>query len=69
MAKAAAWIQGEEFVTPEQVQELFVDVMRHRIVPKSRYSVGERGKEEILREILEKVPAPLERRGPGRQGR
>lgn len=69
MAKAAAWIQGEEFVTPEQVQELFVDVMRHRIVPKSRYSVGERGKEEILRGILEKVPAPLERRGPGRQGR
>jgi MoxR-like ATPase len=60
-AQARALVDGRDFCIPEDVRELAVDVLAHRIVVDPR-SLSQRGGEEsewIVREILEQVPVPL----------
>jgi MoxR-like ATPase len=60
-AQARALVDGRDFCIPEDVRELAVDVLAHRIVVDPR-GAGQRGAEEgewIVREILEQVPVPL----------
>ncbi len=58
-AKALALLEGQDFVAPEQVQELAVSVLAHRIVlePQARFAgaSGARLVDELLRET--RVPA------------
>jgi len=60
-AQARALVDGRDFCIPEDVRELAVDVLAHRIVVDPR-GVAQRGTEEsewLVREILEQVPVPL----------
>jgi MoxR-like ATPase len=60
-AQAHALIDGRDYCIPEDVAELAVDVLAHRVAPALRGAVR-RGPEDsawILREILERVPVPL----------
>jgi MoxR-like ATPase len=57
-AQALALFDGFDFVTPEQIQELAVPVIAHRLVmePQARFSgMTPRG---IVGEILKKLPVP-----------
>jgi MoxR-like ATPase len=57
-AQALALFEGLDFVAPEQVQELAVPVMAHRLVlePQARFSgLTSRG---IVEEILKRIPVP-----------
>ena len=59
-AQAHALVDGRDYAIPEDVQELAVDVLAHRIAVDA--GRPERGGEEakwILREILDRVPVPL----------
>ena len=56
--QAYAMIQGREYVTPDDVKELCVPVLGHRIIS---YRAGQSGStKEILQGILERIPAPTE---------
>ncbi|MBI2468351.1 MAG: MoxR family ATPase [Candidatus Rokubacteria bacterium] len=57
-AQAMALLDGHEFVTPEQIQELAVSVVAHRLVidPQARFA-GQTA-ERIVEEILKAVPVP-----------
>ena len=56
--QAYAAIKGREYVTPDDVKELCVPVLGHRIVS---YRTGQGGTaQEILHGILDTVPAPTE---------
>jgi MoxR-like ATPase len=57
-AQALALFDGFDFVTPEQVQELAVPVIAHRLVmePQARFS-GMTGR-AVIGEILKKLPVP-----------
>lgn len=57
-AQAYAAIQGREFVTPDDVKDLCISVLGHRLVS---YTVS-RGEtvQAILEEILGKIPVPTE---------
>ena len=57
-AKALALFDGQDFVGPEQVQEIAVVVLAHRLYldPQARFS-GRDGK-TIVQDILEQVPVP-----------
>ena len=56
--QAYAMIQGREYVTPDDVKELCVPVLGHRIIS---YRAGQSGStKEILQGILEQIPAPTE---------
>lgn len=58
MAKAAAYIEGREYVIPSDVSGIFLEVSVHRILLNTRARMAETEKEEILREILEKEECP-----------
>jgi MoxR-like ATPase len=57
-SKALAWLRGADFVTPALVQEVFADVMRHRV--GLTYEAESQGltADRILLEILKKTPVP-----------
>ena len=57
-SKALALFDGQEFVAPEQVQEIAVPVIAHRMVmdPQARFSG--RTAEGVVEETLESIPVP-----------
>jgi MoxR-like ATPase len=57
-ARALAWMDGRDFVTPEDVQAIAPDVMRHRLLLD--YGAQARGitADTCIDELLGKVPAP-----------
>lgn len=58
MARAKAFIEGRDFVTPEDVQSVFFDTCRHRIILLPRAGLSDADSESILAELLDKVKAP-----------
>jgi MoxR-like ATPase len=60
-AQARALLDGRDYCIPEDVQDLAVDVLAHRIALDAR-SLHRGGAEEtacILREILDRTSVPL----------
>jgi len=57
-AKAAAAMAGRDFVLPDDVQQLAVAVLAHRIIPAAAATVAGRAPEDLLAEIVAKVPIP-----------
>ncbi len=60
-AQARALVEGRDFCIPEDVRDLAVDVLAHRIQIDARAGRAP-GREEaawIIREILDQVPVPL----------
>ncbi len=57
-ARALAWMEGRDFVSPEDVQAIAPDVMRHRLILD--YGAQARGvtTDACIEELLGKVPAP-----------
>jgi MoxR-like ATPase len=61
-AQAIAFIEGRDYVIPDDVKRLVVPVFAHRIVVNTRYSTGLRRSDEAeaaLQEILKTVSVPL----------
>ena len=61
-AQSLAFIQGRDYVIPDDIKRLVVPVFAHRIVVNSRYSTGLRRSDEAeaaLNEILKTVRVPL----------
>ena len=57
MAKADAYVKGQDFVTPENVQDVFKDVCSHRLVLEPKAQLAGLTKDDILSEILETIKA------------
>lgn len=58
-AQARAYLAGRDFATPDDIKELVIPVLAHRVIPKSGYAGATGETEEILREILNEVPVPV----------
>ncbi len=61
-AQAHALLEGRNYMVPDDIKKVAVPVLAHRVVPRSRASVGGgRGREAetILANILDTVPVPL----------
>jgi len=58
LARTVAFFQGRDYVLPIDVKTIAVDAMRHRIVRSLRAEVENVTTEEIIEEILKKVPIP-----------
>ncbi len=59
-AQAAAAIDGRDFVTPDDVQELTTPVLAHRLLLAREALVDGRSAEDVLREVTAGVPVPAE---------
>ncbi|HTZ45199.1 MAG TPA: MoxR family ATPase [Jatrophihabitans sp.] len=57
-AKAAAAMAGRDFVLPDDVQQLAVPVLAHRLIPTAAATVAGRTPEELTTEVVAKVPIP-----------
>src|SRR5690606_30659448 len=56
-ARAHAWIQGKDFVSPDDIQAVFFDVLRHRILLSFEAEASGVTPDKVLTTILERVPA------------
>lgn len=57
-AKAVALINGEHFVTPDDVKSLALPVLRHRVILSPEVEIDGLHVDDVLRTLLEKVDAP-----------
>ncbi len=57
-AKANAFLAGRAYVTPQDVKQLALDVLRHRVMITYEAEAEERTSESIVTEILNHVPVP-----------
>jgi MoxR-like ATPase len=58
--QALAFIEGREFVTPDDVKRLAVPVLSHRVIAKGYLQGTQRDMvEAIVRRIMETVPTPV----------
>ena len=57
-SKAWALIQGRAYVVPEDIKEIGMDVLRHRVVPSYEAEAEEIDSEELLRSVFATVPVP-----------
>ncbi len=58
MAKAWAYLQGRDYVLPEDVAEIFLDIAKHRIVLNTKARVARVSETAVLEEILSQVRQP-----------
>jgi MoxR-like ATPase len=57
-ARARAFMQGRAFVTPQDVKDMALDVLRHRILLTYEAEAEEITTDTIIERILAKVPVP-----------
>ena len=70
-ARAAAALDDRDYVLPEDVQDLAVAVLAHRLLPTAESQIGRRSTEDIVADIVASVPLPDEsrsRRAAGSNG-
>ncbi|GAB4307448.1 MAG: MoxR family ATPase [Pseudothermotoga elfii] len=59
ISRGLAALRGREYVLPDDIKELSVDVLAHRIVLKPEARLMKKTKQEILNEILNTEEAPI----------
>lgn len=57
-SRALAWLHGMDHATPEVVQNVFLDALRHRVGLTYEAEAEETTTDEILRGVLSRVPVP-----------
>ncbi len=57
-ARATAWLNGRDFVTPEDVQQVAPDALRHRILLSYEAAADGITPQRCIEEILQRVPSP-----------
>lgn len=58
MAKAEAFLNGRDYVLPEDVRQVFTDVAKHRVVLNTKARVSHITPEAVLASIIKEVPSP-----------
>jgi MoxR-like ATPase len=59
MAKAAAWVQGRDYVLPADVKLIYPATVTHRIILTPDAEAAGRKAEALVEDILKSVPAPV----------
>ncbi|MBI4332548.1 MAG: MoxR family ATPase [Chloroflexi bacterium] len=59
-ARALAFVRGRGYVVPQDVLDMALDVMRHRLVLSYEAMSDSVTSDSILRQILAKIPAPAQ---------
>ena len=62
MAKAIAFLHRRNYVVPEDVAEIFLDVSAHRILLNAKARAGHMSADDVLKELLQKEKKPVIRK-------
>jgi MoxR-like ATPase len=57
-ARAIAFIQGRGYVTPQDVKDIALDVLRHRVIVTFEAEAEQQTSDDIIQRILAAVPVP-----------
>jgi MoxR-like ATPase len=57
-ARALAWLQGEQYVSPEQIQAVVPDILRHRILLSFEAEAESITSDDFIQRMLEVVAIP-----------
>jgi len=57
-ARARAWLAGRDYVTPEDIQQLAFDVLRHRLLLSYEAEAEGITPDRVVSELIAKVPVP-----------
>ncbi len=57
VARAEAYLEGRDYVIPEDVQRIAVPVVAHRLILRPEFQTIR--KEEVFRSLLEETPVPM----------
>ncbi len=57
-ARASAFLQGRAYVTPQDVKDVALDVLRHRVILTYEAEAEQKTSDDVIREILATVPVP-----------
>ena len=57
-ARAMAFLRGRGYVTPQDVKDVALDVLRHRVILTYEAEAEQRSPEDVISTILSKVPVP-----------
>ncbi|WP_324735258.1 MoxR family ATPase [Thermococcus sp. SY098] len=58
-SKALAFLRGRDYVIPDDIKEVAVSVLAHRLIVRAEYEIEGVKSEDIVREILEEVEVPV----------
>lgn len=58
MAKAKAFINGRDYVIPDDVMDVFLDVTSHRVTLSYSAKLEKKTTKEVLKQVLKSVKAP-----------
>ncbi len=57
-ARASAALDGRDYVLPDDVQSLASSVLAHRLLPTAQAQLNRRTPEQVVAEIVQRVPVP-----------
>lgn len=57
-SKAFAFMQGRSFVTPQDIKDVGMDVLRHRVIISYEAEAEDVTSDDIIKKIFETVPVP-----------
>lgn len=57
-SKALAFLQGRNYVTPQDIKDLAPDILRHRILLSYEAEAEGVSSEEVIKQLLDKLPVP-----------
>jgi len=55
-ARAHAWLAGKDYVSPDDVQAVYHDVLRHRLLLSYEAEAANISKDEVISQLLAQVP-------------
>jgi len=57
-ARAMAFLAGRGYVTPQDVKDIALDVLRHRVIVSYEAEAEEKTSEDVVQHVLDHVPVP-----------
>lgn len=63
MASAYAYMQGRDYVIPDDIAAVFVDVCAHRIILNTKARIGNVSQEDVLEQLLNAIQKPKAKKG------
>jgi MoxR-like ATPase len=57
-ARARAAMDGREFVTPDDIKEMALPVLEHRLILRPEYEIEGLGVVEVIQRVLQEVAVP-----------
>jgi MoxR-like ATPase len=55
-SRARAWLKGRDFVSPDDVQDVIHDIMRHRLILSFEAEANGISKDQVIDSVLQHVP-------------